>query len=482
MKSLEAQLVRAMLGRSKPSVLMTDGYKFSMAQAGFPLRQETFYLSFRRPGWYYIPFDLKEVVARLCPEGATTAERAFLDASGFALTSAMEAALAWGPTVWAAPKGSWVREQEPIVSVTAPSFLASWLEPLLVWLHAAIQIATAVLKDGQSEFLCASESERTIIQLVLKAVGRGSGTSVMVNEALFLERVKKNAEDLVSATRGDGERLFEVGMRSAHSMEMHRAALVQVAKAGITKTSNAFLAHELGLTLVGTTGHEHQQRWGRDLEGFRAIRDMRSATPSYLFDTYNAMELGIPDAVQVLKESPERPATVRFDSGDHEVQLEAFAKSGVTPTYVFMDSMRPKRIADLEQAAKRLTIPPAKCLYGVGGFLVGGASPGKLTRDRVAAVYKLSNTGGRPVMKFSVPGKTSIPGQPVIFRRSLGNGPVGLIGQVGESPPTGYQILSASQRPEVSGSQVGLSPQTEQYVQELRQFHFGDAKAFPAVG
>ena len=76
------------------SVLATDAYKFSMAQAGFPLRRETFYLSFRFGGLQCVPFDLAERVRRLLTGLVPTPEdRAFARAHGYGLTDAMEAAL-----------------------------------------------------------------------------------------------------------------------------------------------------------------------------------------------------------------------------------------------------------------------------------------------------------------------------------------------------------------------------------------------------
>jgi len=435
-QGVEEGLVERMLGRERASALMTDAYKFSMAQAGFPLRTETFYLSFRSPGWYLVPFDLAQVVRRLCPKAPSAGEKRYLRSHGYDLSPAMEAALGAEPNVWSVPKGSWVREREPILSVTAPSFLASWLEPLVIWLHHPIQVATRE-----------SESERA----------RG-----------YRERVRRHAGELVRALSGDAARLFEVGMRSAHSMAMHEAALHEIAAAGVTGTSNVFLARKLGLTPVGTTGHEHQQRWGTDLEGFRAIRDMRPGAPSYLFDTFDTHLLGIPAAVQAMRERPKLAASVRFDSGNHEAQLRELVTAGVEPSFIFMDSMNPERVARLERTAIELGVPRARRLYGAGGYLVGAPSSSALTRDRVAAVYKLSESGGRPVMKFSVPTKTSVPGRPVVFRRSSGHGPVGLIGQRGEAPPAGYRLLAPSDEPNRGGNQyVGLSPRTAAHVRHL---------------
>jgi nicotinate phosphoribosyltransferase len=93
---------------------------------------------------------------------------------------------------------------------------------------------------------------------------------------------------------------------------------------------------------------------------------------------------------------------------------------------------------------------PEEQFYGYGGWLVAGPA-GPLTRDRVAAVYKLSQTGKRPTMKFANEagaGKQSIPGRPVVFRRKKGkSGPVGRVGQEGEEVPEGYSLLTGSALP-----------------------------------
>src|SRR6516225_7213572 len=102
------------------SVLATDGYKFSMAEAGWPLRKETFYFTFRRGGAQVVPFDMAAYVKSLLPRG---------DASG----DAFKAAIRDGRVeVHGAPKGAWVLPREPLATITGPSALVSWLEPLVL--------------------------------------------------------------------------------------------------------------------------------------------------------------------------------------------------------------------------------------------------------------------------------------------------------------------------------------------------------------
>jgi nicotinate phosphoribosyltransferase len=49
------------------SLLATDGYKFSMAEAGWPLRIETFYYWHRKGGAQVLPVDVAAFVHSLLP-------------------------------------------------------------------------------------------------------------------------------------------------------------------------------------------------------------------------------------------------------------------------------------------------------------------------------------------------------------------------------------------------------------------------------
>ena len=52
------------------SLLATDGYKFSMAEAGWPLRTETFYYSHRKGGPQVLPVDVPAFLRSLLPTPA----------------------------------------------------------------------------------------------------------------------------------------------------------------------------------------------------------------------------------------------------------------------------------------------------------------------------------------------------------------------------------------------------------------------------
>lgn len=468
MKTPEQQVATAMLAGHSPSVLMTDAYKFSMAQAGFPLRTETFYLSFRKRGWYFVPFDLAAIVYCLRPQLPSAAEEDYLAGTAYVMNTAMRKALSGALDVRAAPRGSWVRENEPILTVTAPSFLASVLEPMLVWLNYPIQVATAAVTEGQRAFCCTCEDEARITALTLDAVGVMDAT-ITVDEAAYRDGVTANTRAVLDAVNQQPGRLFEVGMRAATCLAMHRTALEEAFAAGLTQTSNVYLARQLALTPVGTSGHEHQQRWGDDLKAFRALRDMRSQAPGYLIDTFDARHLGIPAAQRAIEES-DRSCAIRFDSGDQAELLASLVANDTRAAFIFMDGMNPDKISKLEVAAAALGVPAERRLFGCGGFLIADPAPTSLTRNHVSAVYKLCQSGTRPVMKFSAIGKQSVPGRPVIFRRTAGNGPVGLIGQQDEVPPFGYQDLSKAISFEWTGElqdAIEPSPATAGFIAQL---------------
>jgi nicotinate phosphoribosyltransferase len=120
-------------------------------------------------------------------------------------------------------------------------------------------------------------------------------------------------------------------------------------------------------------------------------------------------------------------------------------------------------------AAGRLGMPEEQ-FYGYGGHVVAATAPGTLTRDRVAAVWKLSQTGGTPTMKFADDanrGKESVPGRLVLWRRMQGGGPTGIIGQEGEAAPAGYEAWgSAPADPKYT---LEFSPETQALRTRLRR-------------
>ena len=444
------------------TILHTDAYKIAMALAGYPLRRETFGYVHRRGGPHYMPFDMKDVIEQLRPSLTSdiVSDRQFISEAGYPVGRAYLDAL-WGELeVTAIPQGTWFFDEEPAFTVTGPSALVSWLEPLVLRLNYPIQVATAVMRAKHSfgddednveadilqrvgTVTCAEQA--SIAEAVFDAMGF-PGLRVKIDLG-FSESVKNKAIELIRVV-GDPDRLFEVGMRAATCERHHYLVLQALQSVGINSTSNCALAKELGMTPVGTMGHEHVQRYGSDEAAFRAMRDRVPGPSSFLLDTFDPILSGIPTALDLLVEE-DRGDGIRYDSKDIRTQYlvacSMAAEREVTPKHVLEDSFNLEKTKEFESLRHYTGVTPEKQVYGYGGWF---SNHGPLTRDKVAAVWKLTESAGSPRMKHT-PGKASIPGKPVCWRRQLGadvSGPIVMIGQEGETPPPGWHTRANSRR------------------------------------
>jgi nicotinic acid phosphoribosyltransferase len=433
-----------------PDLLETDGYKFSMAEAGWPLREETFYYSHRRGGPHYLPFDPVEMVKKLLPDMSQKLEaRGFLDFHDYQMGGGFWKAMLGEVKIKGMPKGSWFFDREPVFTVTGPSAIVSWLEPLVLQLHYRIQVATIAKLEPERlpEFVfpVTCEEQRDIVLETLAAVGV-KAPSLTVDPITYIEGVTARMKELVDIA-GDPTRIFEVGMRAAFCQSQHRMALEAAKEGGLKATSNVYLARELNLKPVGTMGHEHVQRYGGDEVAFRAMRDRFPGASSFLVDTFSTLDSGIPAAFKLIAEDPSRRDTIRFDSGDIESQyLYACQKAkamGISPRFILEDGFTADRMRAFEKLREFTGLDAEDQLYGFGGYIVRDRNT-ELTRDRVAAVWKLTQTADTPTMKFGDEpgaGKESIPGKPVLYRRygpiaspTMPSGWHGLVAQEGEFP------------------------------------------------
>jgi nicotinic acid phosphoribosyltransferase len=465
-----------------PSLLATDGYKFSMAEAGWPLRQEVFYYTHRKGGPQLIPFDARQELQKLLPS-IEACDFEYLAHNEYEMGAGFKAAIAQTAAVGvqALPKGSWFLPREPVLSVSGPSALVSWLEPLLLQLNYRIQIATLAVTDAEAlarevaSVTCGRQ--RDIVLETLDSVGVPA-PGINVEENAYAARVLAQARELADIT-GDAGRIFEVGLRAATCLEQHLLALKACAEAGIRRTSDVFGARELGMIPVGTMGHEHVQRYGSDAAAFRAMRDRRPQRSSYLLDTFDTLRSGIPAAFDLIQECGAVGDSIRYDSGDKEGQYRfavANAKRrGIRPVQIIEDGCDAAMTRRFEALRVEAELGPHEQFYGYGGYLVAKTMGSELTRDRVSAVYKLSKTACFPSMKFADEagsGKESVPGEPVVWRRSSGSGSFGIIAQASERVPAGYVRLSGAEtsvgaRPSEAES-VELSPETSIIARNLR--------------
>lgn len=438
-----------------PSLLETDGYKFSMAEAGFPLRHETFYYTHRKGGWQYLPVDVEAFVQGLLPTPASS-DYAYLDSHGYFQGGAFRQAITQTDRVkiTGLPKWSWFYDREPVFSVTGPSAIPSWLEPLVLQLHFRIQVATCALLRPEELAMrvehVTCDREKEIVLETLAAVGV-KAPPITVDTDRYYQQVFTRAKRLVDIVENP-DRLFEVGMRAVSCVEQHEIALRAVAEAGIRRTSNVALAEKLGLIPVGTMGHEHVQRHGSDYAAYTSMRDKFPGFIFYLPDTFDTLASGIPSALAAMLDDPKRNSGIRFDSehgivGHYLYAVNRAREIGLTPMLGLESGWDEAKTVEFEHLRKLVDWPADRQCYGYGGYLV---KPPWLHfgRDDVSAVWKISQTGDRATMKFGDEpgsGKASIPGHPVVLRPRLGSanytGPAGVLAQAGENIP-GFDAVS----------------------------------------
>ncbi len=474
------------------SILATDGYKFRMAQAGWPLRRETFYYSHRKGGWQCLPVDIKSFVEGLLPV-PTAKDYEYLDKNTYGMSAAFrDAMLSEDIEVNGIPKGAYFFNREPVFSVTGPSALVSWLEPLILQLNYRIQVATraktcvpgagiSVNAFNLTPCVVTCAEQRDIVLETLDSIG-SPAPKIKVDEAGYFNQVLGRCQALVEAV--GAERVFEVGMRGVTCMGQHEIALEACKEAGITRTSNVFLAEKLGMTPVGTMGHEHVQRYGNDRDAYMAMHERAPYPCSFLLDTFDTMNSGIPEAFRIIEENPERGHSIRYDSGDKMLQyIYAVTKArsmGIEPTHILMDGMKLEDAKAFEKMRVNLNAPAEKQLYGFGSHIVAHETEQTLSRNTVAAVWKVSQTGDKPTMKFADEaggGKESIPGKPIIFRNlrteaATADLPVGVIAQEGEDIPAGYVKLTGEHGDWSSlapkKDTIAHSPKTAELITALR--------------
>ncbi len=432
------------------SILETDGYKFSMQDAGWPLRKETFVYFHRKGGPQIVPFNIGRRITQLWPE-ASSQDYEYLGQNEYEMGVGFKGIFSHQQQINLKisfiPAFSIFYPGEPVFTLTGPSALVSWFEPLALQMSYEIQLATIALTDRDQltrelhTVTCAGH--RDIALRVLDAVGI-KAPPITVDEHAYLARVFLTAEKLLKVVKNP-DRIFEVGLRSAVCMEQHDIVLEALKQHGITRTSNVAGAKRKGMQPVGTMGHEHPQRFRSDMLAFRAVKERRPYRSSFLTDTYDSYQSGIPAALDIIAEDPGAHDSMRYDSADKKTEYVfavAMAKQkGLDPGHVIESELDLAETMEFEKMREGLGIKEERQFYGYGMHFVSDPAPGFLKRDRVAAVYKLSQTGPWPTMKFSEQ-KQSIPGRPVVFRRTTASGPVGFMGQAEEKVPAGYVCLT----------------------------------------
>ena len=282
--------------------------------------------------------------------------------------------------VWAVPEGTAVFASEPLLEVTAP-------------------IAEAQLAE-----------------------------TVLLNHLTFQTSIATKAARCVLAARG--AQLVDFSFRRTQGLHAGLAVARAAAIAGFTATSNTEAARRYGLLAAGTMAHSFVEAFGSEQQAFAAFAEDFPARTTFLVDTYDTVR-GVRAAIEVARQLQlPGPVGVRLDSGD----LGALAVAA-------------RRLLDnagLRDA--RIVASGGLDEYAIAGLVARGApidAYGVGTKMGTSAdapyldsAYKLTEFGGRPVMKLSE-GKATIPGAKQVHRGPDGD----ILGLRDEPPPAGHQPL-----------------------------------------
>ena len=210
-----------------------------------------------------------------------------------------------------------------------------------------------------------------------------------------------------------GRVVVDFGMRRAQGF-----AAISGSKAsyigGAAGTSNTYAAKVYNIPAVGTHAHSWIQSFESEYEAFKKYADIYPDNTTLLVDTYDTLKTGIPNAIKIakyLEDKGYKLKGIRLDSGD----LAYFSKKArkmldenrLDYVKIVVSNQLDEHIIDslLDQNA------PID-IFGVGTKLITSYS-----QPALDGVYKLSEIGGRPTLKFSEnTEKINLPGNKKVIR------------------------------------------------------------------
>ena len=211
-----------------------------------------------------------------------------------------------------------------------------------------------------------------------------------------------------------GDRLIsDFGLRRAQGLgglQASRAAII----GGVDSTSNVLAGYHYNVKITGTLAHSWVQSFDDELTAFRKYAEVFPENTVLLVDTFDTLNLGVPNAIKVayeLKEKGYQLKAIRLDSGD----LAYFSKkarkmlddAGLKETKILASNQLDEYVIRslLEQGA------PIDG-FGVGTELITGRNAAALD-----GVYKLSMNNNEPRLKISdTYQKISLPGLKKVYR------------------------------------------------------------------
>jgi nicotinate phosphoribosyltransferase len=235
--------------------------------------------------------------------------------------------------------------------------------------------------------------------------------TVVLNAVTYQTALASTAARCVLAARG--RPVVDFALRRTHGVEAGIAAARAGAIAGFAATSNVAAAERYGLAAAGTMAHSFVQAFPDERAAFRAFADDFPAAPTFLVDTYDTAR-GVAAAIEVIHERGlAGRAAVRLDSGDlaAEARLarDLLDAAGLDRVRIVVSGGLDDHGIDALMTAGA----------PVDVFAVGTRVGTSADAPMLDSAYKLVEYDGRPVTKLS-PGKGYPPGRTQVWRRPGG--------------------------------------------------------------
>mgnify|MGYP002777208150 FL=1 len=294
----------------------------------------------------------------------------------------------------------------------------AWLETQRIFEPAFLRYLEGFRFSG--EIWAVDEGQVIFPQLPLLRI-HGGIVEAQIIEGLVLNSI--NFQSLIATKSArvclaaHGRKVMEFGLRRAQgfdgAMSASRAAYI----GGASSSSNALAAKTLGIPAMGTMAHSWVMAFPDERSAFDAYASLYPDSSTFLIDTYDTLESGLPHAVEAGKAlaAQGKRFGVRLDSGDIDYLSRkvraALDRAGLQDAFIVVSNELDEEIIG------RLVAEGAPVdVWGVGTHLVTGGTEASFT-----GVYKLAaveRDGALvPTMKFSDnPDKMTNPGVKEAFR------------------------------------------------------------------
>lgn len=155
-------------------------------------------------------------------------------------------------------------------------------------------------------------------------VVRGPVAQAQIIETMVLLTINHQSLIATKANRivraADGRAVAEFGSRRAHSYDSSNYGARATYIAGCTGTANTLTGRDFAVPVMGTMAHSWVQLFPEEIDAFRAYAKAYPDNCYLLVDTYDTLNEGIPNAIQIFNEEVVsrgfRPKGIRIDSGD----------------------------------------------------------------------------------------------------------------------------------------------------------------------